>query len=465
MSKSKFKRFIYLLSPGGTYVAFWISCIIQQIIVASSTYFIARMGESLTQNPEGIFYYFWLFCISLTIGYIPGIAALQLSQKMLYKSFEKYLSIFYNKYLGKIFYRDHDEFKKKNYPILCSEAYHALDNFYQFHYDLITTSLNILFNITMIASMINYNILYAYALGGLIGFIILRILQPVIKKSSSEYLQNKITVQDILQSSWDTIFIDNPLNTLQWKKDLDSNLSIRANSNLKMNLYRNGSSSLSMLGVFTPILLVLFMNLQELQNNPSTLAIFIATLPRQVQLVQYMQSVFSCQAMFSQIKAHLEGILEPINHTPETVSNFEKYIKLNSIKLNRKQVKHQNIDEITNEILNSSEKRITIEGPNGSGKSTLLKILKERLGIQAYYLPSHHHLYFHTVLKGSTGEKLYSSIQKIISQADEKYLLLDEWDANLSINTSKEIDLLIDKATLNNKTVIEVRHIKSSSAQ
>ncbi|WP_225815450.1 ATP-binding cassette domain-containing protein [Photorhabdus antumapuensis] len=108
-----------------------------------------------------------------------------------------------------------------------------------------------------------------------------------------------------------------------------------------------------------------------------------------------------------------------------------------------------------------SSGRITIRGPNGAGKSTFLCWLKEQLGESAYYLPAHHELVFEKTSEKnlSTGQELREFLKEISVKAADKIeiLMLDEWDANLDLQSRQVFSELIGKLS-ESLLIVEVRH-------
>ncbi|GCB04844.1 hypothetical protein PSUB009319_24750 [Ralstonia sp. SET104] len=59
----------------------------------------------------------------------------------------------------------------------------------------------------------------------------------------------------------------------------------------------------------------------------------------------------------------------------------------------------------------------------------------------------------------STGQRTVTCLQEILQQDDVKYVLLDEWDANLDSNNASAVDAMLD-GIAEHKVIVEVRHIR-----
>ena len=89
------------------------------------------------------------------------------------------------------------------------------------------------------------------------------------------------------------------------------------------------------------------------------------------------------------------------------------------------------LEETLNLIENVNSGRVLVTGSNGAGKTSLLIFIHDQLD-RTFYLPSTPDLYLGASSEDmrSTGQQLADHLGFIIS-AQEKIILLDEWDANL----------------------------------
>ena len=74
--------------------------LIQQIIVASSTYFIARLAQSLTEDTISILYMV-LFAVSLVAVYVPAYFCVTNTERAKYDAHKLYNDSFHTVFLGK----------------------------------------------------------------------------------------------------------------------------------------------------------------------------------------------------------------------------------------------------------------------------------------------------------------------------------------------------------------------------
>ncbi|MCC7459880.1 MAG: hypothetical protein IT286_01135 [Proteobacteria bacterium] len=158
------------------------------------------------------------------------------------------------------------------------------------------------------------------------------------------------------------------------------------------------------------------------------------------------------------MKAKLLGLDKPMNIT--NLDQLKRFCDFKEIEFNdgSNLLKYSEIVDFIDDLKKIKNGRITIRGKNGSGKSTMLSHLAEALGRDAFYLPTKSDLIFKSdVMKSSDGQKMLQVVDEISSVDLPKYLILDEWDANLDLENIKTLDQKIAKISQNN-VIIEVRH-------
>lgn len=123
--------------------------------------------------------------------------------------------------------------------------------------------------------------------------------------------------------------------------------------------------------------------------------------------------------------------------------------------------KVQGRSQVIDYFSNVEDGRFRITGPNGSGKSSALLALKEQFGGRCFLMPTNRAgLAWKGVNEAlSTGQQMISSLQEVVSIEDVKYILLDEWDANLDQHNAAEIDVILDELA-STRMIVEVRHMR-----
>lgn len=206
-----------------------------------------------------------------------------------------------------------------------------------------------------------------------------------------------------------------------------------------------------MLILMIPVLLMSFYLFKTNWHNNAVSAVLIATLPRQIQLLQMCYSLISYNVGVAMIKARINGLFAIFKDNHQDLTPFIQYDKIS--------IKQTNLPFDKNKLPKTG--RITLIGQNGVGKSSLLLQLKEQFGNNAYYLPAKHSLFFANAMshQGSSGQQLLSQVDELtkITSDDIKVLLLDEWDAHLDRKNMAMIDEKLIKLA-NQFLIIEIRH-------
>jgi ABC-type bacteriocin/lantibiotic exporter with double-glycine peptidase domain len=204
-----------------------------------------------------------------------------------------------------------------------------------------------------------------------------------------------------------------------------------------------------------PLLGTLSYLIYKSTNDLAFQALLIATLPRQIMMIQNMDILIQNFTDWTDIKERLNGLK---NALVVSAQSPEKRIQWDKIQFYScsQPLQISSIQSIKEQI--GQPNRITIRGENGSGKTTLLKCLKEKFG--GYYLPPNPNMSFanENWQTLSTGEKILTAINEIgINNQIDNLLLLDEWDANLDSRNRQKISNQIDRLS-KTITIIEVVH-------
>lgn len=100
--------------------------VIQQIIVASSTYFIARLAQSFAGNGP-LFPYMLLFAASLVVVYVPAYFCVTNTERAKYDAHKLYNDTFHTVFLGKTYFLSSDELQSTATTTLAQESNYTLE--------------------------------------------------------------------------------------------------------------------------------------------------------------------------------------------------------------------------------------------------------------------------------------------------------------------------------------------------
>lgn len=422
--------------------------LIQQGIVGLSTYFIADLAIDIAKGRNFIINLAG-FILSLVIVYVPAYFASVYLEKAKFDLLNNYVQKFIMTFFGKTALLNNKELKDQSTVFIGQESKAVVDDMLDFAFDGMALILNLLINILILGFFLDYNLLVAYIVGFLLVEFFIFYHQNKISKMSKISQKSRISFVAILNKIWDNVIIFNRYNMGIFNHIYKSNF----NRSKKYYIYSQSLNQLiSSFGIILfmiPVLSLIVYLFIKNQNDYVFLSLLVATLPRQIQLLQMGQALVFHQTNFSSIKARFIGLQNSLNIPDIDILS----------RINFKEIFVNNMP-LSGFDLNNLPKngRMTIRGRNGAGKSSFLLYLKTLLSNRAFYLPVSHDLFFHQNNKKSTGQKLLTQLMEIKNNmGDVDVVILDEWDANLDHHNKAYLDELIDQLS-QDKLVIEVRH-------
>ncbi|NHB86637.1 ABC transporter ATP-binding protein [Photorhabdus tasmaniensis] len=434
--------------------------IVQQLIVASSTYWIAGLAKQVGAN-ENLTLYLVLFILSLTLVYIPSSLAAVFLEKSKFLALEKYVERFRLNFWNRASIRTSKEFKDYHLPYVSSEGFLVFDESSKFIFDWTSVVLNVALNVLALSLVLDSSIAWSYLVGLVLVLIVIFSFRKKIHAEGAEAQSARTALQRVLSLAWDNFLLGNKYNQSLYQRELRVRQSSALGTAVRSQYWNNFASAVGMLLMMAPVLVWTSILFFKNMDNPSVLAVLVATLPRQVLILQHAYVVIFYSTSWSALSARLKGLGQSVE-TSKTLQNPEERIQWNRLQSET----HGTLPNLASlrELIakpTPSSGRITIRGPNGTGKSTFLCLLKERLGESAYYLPAHHELVFERTSEKnlSTGQALREFLEEISAKAadDIKILMLDEWDANLDLQSRQIFSELIDKLS-ESLLVVEIRH-------
>lgn len=424
--------------------------LIQQIIVASSTFFIARLAQSLTEDTISIVYMV-LFALSLVAVYVPAYYCVTNTERAKYDAHKLYNDSFHAVFLGKTYLLSSDELQSTATTTLAQESNYTLETVIDSIFDISALVLNVLFNVLVIAWFLEGTLLLGYAAGIVFASLFVHFRRHTLKMAAKTDQQSRLNLTAKLFDSWDNVVIFNKHNYMLYNNIVQKSFATAKSNSVKSTSIQHINSSLGMIILMLPVFVVTAFIFNKNWQDAATMAVLIATLPRQIQLLQMCYALIGYHTSIGVIKTMLDGILEVLQ--PTTV-DLDTYIQANEIRVKQ-----------TGQIFDSTQLpkqgRITLIGNNGVGKSCMLLKLKDHYQEQAYYLPAKHDLYFNyktdKAHQGSTGQQLIKQIQEIREDDQSTIVMLDEWDAHLDRHNTHIIDQYLDELA-QTRLVMDVRH-------
>jgi hypothetical protein len=441
---------------------FVLSCffsLIQQMIVASSTVWIVLLSNAVTSGKIfHVFLYLSFFILSLTLVYIPSTIMKIFVTKAQFAAYEKYIMRFQKNLYGFASLKNDEVFRRERQGYFNNESYLAISSTVFFLTDWLSLFLNISFNIIALSLVINKTFVFSYILTVPIILFVLKKSSGKIIDSNKRSQKERAGMFQTISSFWDTVLIGNRYNKRILIDRFNSDFNKSVKESTKAVFYEELTVSLTMVLSLLPVIGNLSYLIITGLDKMAIIISVIATLPRQIQLLQYLSDLVSGFTRWKGIKTKLDAIFEaleyPSDNSKGTIDWSGIYLETKNERIVLSSIEH--LKEYTGMY---STGRYTLRGTNGSGKTTILATIKEIEKENAFFLPAQSSLVFSSIENKnlSTGEKMISLLDEIDRMVSENLLLLDEWDANLDrkniMKISGKIDALAEK-----KCIIEVRH-------
>ena len=435
--------------------------LIKQLIVATSTLWIVKMGQNLN-DPHGFILYFCLFASSLIVVYIPGALSSYFLDLSVFKSFQRYIERFNNNHYGNAALSRDSAYKKQHEPYLVNEGMSVINELHSFYSNYLEIAVNIVLSIFTLSYLIDENLLIAYTISIILVTSIIVLFSPKIKQAASKAQTSRVNLVQVLTQQWDNILIGNQKNYSIWHKHFKMLLGNSKETKVKNTLWVEFSTTIASLIGFIPIIYFLLDTITEAANDIALLTALIATLPRQITTVHYLSDIAFFSNEYTALKARINGlkaslVLNP-SHTKATIS-WDKITLSNTLLQPSFSQPLFYLEDLIATLSHQKTGRYLVSGTNGCGKSSMLLQLKESLKESAYYLPANSDLFFDNAMENnfSSGERQVNALHNLRTLKGVQYLLLDEWDANLDNNNKQLLSTLLDKLSLS-YCILEVRH-------
>lgn len=392
-----------------------------------------------------------LFAVSLIVVYVPAYFCVTNVERAKYDAYKTYNDNFQTVFLGKTYLLSSDELQSTATTTLAQESRYTLETAIDSIFDIAALVLNVLLNVLVIAWFLDGTLLLGYVLGIIFASAFVHFRRHALKAAAKEDQKSRLNLTAKLFDSWDNVVIANKHNYMLYKDFIQKSFAIAKHNSVKSEALKHINSSVGMIVLILPVFIVTAIIFNKNWQDTATMAVLVATLPRQIQLMQMCYALIGYHTSISVVKTMLDGILEVLSPAPVNLNNY--------IQANRIRVKQ------TGEVFDATQLpkqgRMTLVGDNGVGKSCILLKLKNESWDQTYYLPAKHNLYFNyktdQTHKGSTGQQLIKQIQEIRLEDQSTIVMLDEWDAHLDRKNTQIIDQYLDELA-QTRLVIDARH-------
>jgi ABC-type bacteriocin/lantibiotic exporter with double-glycine peptidase domain len=445
---------------------FWffvLAVTVEQLLVASSTIWIARLSQSISSKQP---YFIWglLFIVSLSVVYFPSTLKVYFLNRAKIASLRLYVEKFIILFTGFASFGRSQSFKNKVEPFLRMEAWVTLDEWFDLIGYFLSLALNIGLNIAAFVFVLGPVLGCAYLIVIPILLVFIFLSEKKTQSLSEKVQTDRCSLTQLLGNAWNTTLIGNKANVSFLKKCAQERFSSFDRAMAQNVLHLELTTTMSMLVSLVPVVGTIGWLAYSGEKDVAKLLVLVATLPRHVQIIQNLSDLMLFSLKFKSLQIRLKGVFESLT-LPEEIDECEQY--RGKVDKDATLVCFDGLEiplRDAGTCFRGEHGRITLRGQNGCGKSTFLYRLKEMVEDRAVLIPADGGLISENTFgrELSTGQRIRELIRETRMASDYYMLLLDEWDANLDDSAMKQLSAEIEELS-KRCLVVEVRHRKEGS--
>lgn len=433
--------------------------LIQQGLLAFSTFSLIQASQSAVETQlHELIHWGSLFLACVLLAYPISLFSKTFLSYSWFDRLKTHIEVFSSNFSGKLALWNNKSERKEREPWLTHEGWITLTEYQNFKLDFVHLSASVLFNLVVIIGFLDMAFIFVTVLSLACHFLLICILPKRVSKATAAFQDQRNELFGALGALWEHSLLKNLYNSQIYNRFLWNHFNHTKKAAVSSTIW----TEISMILPMSAGLLVLFLWLffWGFQQDLLIVIALLATLPRQIQILQYSSELTGYLILWPSWKKRLQQLKDKSTYTePESLATM--HWSQIQIDYNSQERIFPSLVEFLESLLNqSSVGRWTIRGPNGCGKTTLLHHLKIALGERALLLPTQHQLHFENQPRAaSTGQLLLVQIQELMEKSEESFILLDEWDANLDSHHKKLLDGWLENLS-KKKVIIEVSHQK-----
>lgn len=424
----------------------------QQLLLSFSTYFIAQAGSALAVGTiDPVLHDISLFFIFALLAYVSSSAACLLTTRAANRIWHNYTHTTVRDATLSLQYAS-DKNRQSIAQWLGGEAPLTIAQACDFHREMLSAGLNVLFTLAVFYLAVGWQIASAIAASLVASLALVLVQRQRIERSAAAMQQRRLAAMLSIEPAWTCSMF----GSRRMRAD-----GLRILNEKTHRYFReiNKYALLEQLVACGPIIISTLALIGIFQFTDlftaSIAGALVALLPRSLQVFGNVHSLSIYLSQFFLVRAKLRNL-------DGFCARLEKYPQMHETPMpsvfvldtyTQKQIPP---GDLLQQVHRTRNGRYLVTGANGSGKSSLLKVIKERAADAILFTPETHFLESGREL--STGQRRIKEIENVLSTSPA-LLMLDEWDANLDESNRRKVDQLLDEAS-RRLVVIEVRHLR-----
>lgn len=425
-----------------------------QSIIAASSYVLTHLIENF-QNGEPFQNYLYLYLAAMLIPYVPGCASFFFLQKWINDAHRALTTRLASLAFGRT-ERHRDASLRETVESVCSRnSFITLKDYLTFFHGFLGFLLNSMLSMIVLGLLLPGNLLVGYFLSLLLCAVVIALFRPTIAARSGELESRFVAYSDALASIWDNTTIGNRYHFRNWSDAVSREATSYYRDSNRVQLLKQAGNLLLAAASLGPTIYLVTHAILDTNTSPGLIAAIIVSLTRVFHILNSLSSLVYQLLDWSSMNARMRVLFDAeVNLSMDARLPEEP---VGEITINGALV--TKYTETAEQLKAAASGRFTIRGSNGAGKSTLLHVLKTLLLDEALLIPAHHGklCWQKRIDRMSTGQRTLEQLREASHKASSKYLLLDEWDANLDQRNRRDIDEMLDQLS-HDMVVVEIRH-------
>jgi hypothetical protein len=429
--------------------------VVHQALIASSVYFLAKVVENFgSDGPYAT--YLVLYMAAMIVPFIPGCLSFIAMQQWINHAHLNITTQLVNAARDKVqLYRSAAQ-RETFDSAVSRNAFGSVSSYIAMSHDFFSLLFNSVFSMAVIGFLLPRELMLGYTISFVAAFAVIWLFNSPAQRRSAEVEDQYAEYGNCLARAWDNATAGNQHNYENWLQDRDKKGWAYYRGALKLaSLKQVGNVSIALASLLPTAYLIHFMVTTH-SAAPAVLAVVIVNLTRIFHILNSLGTLIYQMLEWTAMKARLSYLfnIEDAMASPPELPDAPA----GSMTINGKTV--VDFASVIGQIREAGCGRFTVRGANGTGKSTLLLAMKQAYSQAAFFLPTANSRlnWQGNYERRSTGQRMRAVLDEICSSTQGlKYLLLDEWDANLDSANREQLDGLL--ASMSRQfVVVEVRH-------